>query len=146
MKWKLISIGNTICLFVIFYIVLIQHRDLEQKIALLEDENSKLITITDDMRSDINDLLDRIDYLNNKVDRLELDKAIDNISESSNYPTMQNRDAHFNVDAPGEVSDVGFSADMGDCSGMGKGLIGLFVDVFTKCPSDVRGFGIQVTR
>ncbi|MEE2730704.1 MAG: hypothetical protein VYA55_07755 [Pseudomonadota bacterium] len=37
-----------------------------------------------------------------------------------------------------------FTSDSGDCTGYGDGIVGLFTDVFTKCPGNIFGYSIKV--
>ena len=147
MTWKAITILNSLCLILILYFVFVENREMQSRIYILEKENDELAAIADGLRSDIKDLLDRIDYLNDKINRIELDKAVQNMAETTSVAEPEIRRSHFGADISTQVTpETAFSVDMGDCSGVGKGVIGLFVDVFTKCPSDIRGFGINVTR
>ena len=147
MTWKAITVLNSLCLMLILYFGFVDYSEMQSRISILENENDELTGITNGLRSDIKDLLDRIDYLNDKINRIELDKAVQNMAETTSVAGPEIRRSHFDADISTQFTpEAAFSADMGDCSGVGKGVIGLFVDVFTKCPSDIRGFGINVTR
>lgn len=145
--WKLLIIANVIASTALSYACLNLYEDRNNLRVELFLEIAKQDLLLKNQDNIITDLQKRIDEMNRRLAMYELSNNGKYDSNGYISPekdiTINYKESENNIIEDRE-RNYGFSIDVGDCSGAGDGIVGLFVDVYTKCPGNMYGYLIRV--
>lgn len=143
--WKILVVVNLAINVVIAYVYFQLYEDRNNLRVELFLEVAKQDILIKSQENIIFELQKTIDELNRRMSIYEISRNYDYDSDEIHKKgvIVQHMDSK-NKSIESRESNYDFSNDMGDCSGVGDGIIGLFVDVFTKCPGNVFGYSIKV--
>ncbi|MBA56041.1 MAG: hypothetical protein CMK89_16440 [Pseudomonadales bacterium] len=146
-KWKALIVLNlvlSLALVVLCVQLYVSKNQIRSDFFL---EIAKQDILIKDQQNAISDLQMKVDDLIWRMNRNEVSK-FDHEPEYSLDRKEAQVNVHYNDsnEEPGTVRQrsYGFSYDTGECTGVGDGIVGLFVDVYTKCPGNVFGYSIKV--
>ena len=139
-RWKVLIVANLVASSALGFICLELYKDRENLRVELFLELAKQDILLKHQENNISDLKQTIAGLSRRMNTYESYG-----SEAADYPDQKidtvfhSKDA-VETNAQTRQRNFGFTIDSGECQGWGDNVVGLFVDILTKCPGNIYGY------
>ena len=144
--WKVLILVNLVLVLLVYGKQIDYNKKVEQQLVALQNENLLLEDKLENISSTKFELSTQIGFLKAQIKRLESQLSF--TEKKSVQPEIEvefvkrSPDPYINAE---QIANTDYSIhDEQDCSGEGRGLIALFVDLYLKCPDNVFGYAIEL--